>query len=207
MATPTLTIRPATTPADLALVRTLMREYGAYLADRPGGAASICLTGYDQELAALPEPYLAPGGLLLALRSTDALATKSSEAVGCIALKPLDPPPRAADAPARSGSLAIELKRLWVRPAARGLHVGRELMQAAIEHARAAHAISIYLDTVPAAMPEANRLYAALGFERVERYNDNPVHDVAFFHLPLDRPTVAVNLGRYGIREVTPISH
>jgi len=56
-------------------------------------------------------------------------------------------------------------------------------MQAAIDHARAAGAGAIYLDTVPAAMPEANRLYAAMGFVRTERYNDNPVADVVFFQL------------------------
>jgi hypothetical protein len=30
-------------------------------------------------------------------------------------------------------------------------------------------------------MPEANRLYASLGFVPVERYNDNPVADLAYF--------------------------
>jgi hypothetical protein len=36
----------------------------------------------------------------------------------------------------------------------------------------------MYLDTVPAAMPEANRLYESTGFIRVERYNKNPVADL-----------------------------
>ena len=58
-------------------------------------------------------------------------------------------------------------------------------MQAAIDHARAAGATAIYLDTVPAAMPEANRLYEAMGFEPVPRYNDNNVADIAFFRLGL----------------------
>jgi hypothetical protein len=40
---------------------------------------------------------------------------------------------------------------------------------------------AMYLDTVPAAMPEANAMYAALGFERVGRYNDNMIGDVVFF--------------------------
>jgi hypothetical protein len=44
----------------------------------------------------------------------------------------------------------------------------------------------MYLDTIPAAMPEANRLYAAMGFEPTERYNDNPLSGVAFFRLRLD---------------------
>jgi hypothetical protein len=44
----------------------------------------------------------------------------------------------------------------------------------------------MYLDTVPAAMPEANRLYAAMGFKPTERYNENPISDVAFFRLSLD---------------------
>jgi GNAT superfamily N-acetyltransferase len=81
--------------------------------------------------------------------------------------------------------MALELKRLWVRRGFRGLALGRRLMQAAIDAARAAGAGAVYLDTVPAAMPEANRLYEAMGFERVERYNDNDVADIAFFRLGL----------------------
>jgi hypothetical protein len=81
--------------------------------------------------------------------------------------------------------MALELKRLWVRRGFRGLALGRRLMQAAIDYARAAGAGAVYLDTVPAAMPEANRLYEAMGFERVERYNDNDVADIAFFRLRL----------------------
>jgi hypothetical protein len=45
----------------------------------------------------------------------------------------------------------------------------------------------MYLDTVPAAMPEANGMYAALGFERVGRYNNNTVGDVVFFRRGLAR--------------------
>jgi hypothetical protein len=61
-------------------------------------------------------------------------------------------------------------------------------MTAAIDHARTAGAAAVYLDTVPAAMPEANRLYAALGFEPVERYNDNRAAEVTFFRLQLNAP-------------------
>ena len=45
---------------------------------------------------------------------------------------------------------------------------------------------AMYLDTVPAAMPEANRLYEAMGFRRVERYNESPISDVVFFRLSLE---------------------
>ena len=44
---------------------------------------------------------------------------------------------------------------------------------------------SSILDSVPAAMPEANRLYASLGFSPVERYNQNPVANVEFFRKSL----------------------
>jgi len=33
----------------------------------------------------------------------------------------------------------------------------------------------MYLDTMPATMRAANRIYADLGFAPVERYGDNPV--------------------------------
>jgi GNAT superfamily N-acetyltransferase len=79
----------------------------------------------------------------------------------------------------------LELKRLWVRPAFRAIGLGRRLMTAAIQWAKEAGAAAIYLDTVPAAMPEANRLYANLGFIQTERYNSNQISGAAFFRLDL----------------------
>jgi len=76
---------------------------------------------------------------------------------------------------------ACEMKRLWVGDAHRGLRLGRLLVEEAIAWARRHGFESMYLDTVPAAMPEANRLYTSLGFVPVERYNDNPVADLAYF--------------------------
>jgi GNAT superfamily N-acetyltransferase len=166
-------VRVAEGAAEVEVARALMREYGdylAHLAEEPGRAASICISGYESELARLPAPYVAPGVLLL--------AWVEGEAAGCVALKPLQ-----VKGAAGAGETTLELKRLWVRRGFRGLALGRLLMQAAIEYARAAGAKAVYLDTVPAAMPEANRLYEAMGFERVERYNDNDVADIAFFRL------------------------
>ena len=63
-----------------------MREYGdylAHLAEGPCGAASICLTGYDAELKALPQAYVAPGELLI--------AEVDGARAGCVALKALKP--------------------------------------------------------------------------------------------------------------------
>jgi hypothetical protein len=43
----------------------------------------------------------------------------------------------------------------------------------------------MHLDTIAAAMPEAIRLYAAMGFVRVEPYHGNCTEDVEFFRLDL----------------------
>ena len=80
-----------------------------------------------------------------------------------------------------TGEKACELKRLWVRPQFRGLSLGRKLTESAMQEAKQRGYTAIYLDTVPAALPAASRLYQALGFEPVERYNDNPVSNVKFF--------------------------
>ena len=94
-------------------------------------------------------------------------------------------PIRPTNATEDSSEWAIEMKRLWARPAFRGLGLGRTLMQAAVDRARSSGGIAIYLDTVPEAMPEANRLYAATGFEPVGRYKDNEVPGVVFFRSSL----------------------
>jgi ribosomal protein S18 acetylase RimI-like enzyme len=158
-----IVVRRAVEVDDVAVVRRLMRGYGDYLASNPAGAANICLEGYERELDGLPGEY----AVLL-------LAWVDGEAAGCVALRPL---PREEQ--------ACEMKRLWVDGAFRGLGLGRRLVDEAIRWAERAGFEAMYLDTVPAAMPEANRLYEAMGFTRVERYNKSPISDVVFFRLSL----------------------
>jgi GNAT superfamily N-acetyltransferase len=161
-------IRPVDGDEDVARVRELIREYGVHLANHPAGPEHFCVSGLEKEMAGLAEVYGAPGCLLL--------ATMDGQPAGCVALKRLDQPAN-----------ALELKRLWVRPAFRGIGLGRRLMEAAIDRAQAVAAEAIYLDTVPVAMPEAVRLYAEFGFRQVEPYNATRVPGIAFFRLELQR--------------------
>lgn len=156
-------VREAVGSEDWNAVRLLMRDYGDYLASNPSGAASICLAGYQEELERLPEGY---GVLLLAL--------VDGKPAGCVGVRTLQREER-----------ACEMKRLWVKGEFRGLGLGRRLAEEAIEWAKRIGFAAMYLDTVPAAMPEANRLYEAMGFVPVERYNQNTVADLVFFRLDL----------------------
>jgi GNAT superfamily N-acetyltransferase len=164
-------LRPAEGDADLDEVRRLLTAYGRYLASNPAGAANICLQDYDRELQSLPGPFAPPSGALL-------LARVDGQAAGTCALKPV---------PSGSGEPALEMKRLWVEPQFRGFGLGRRLIQASIDFALAAGCSALYLDTVPVAMPEANHLYRAMGFEVVDRYNDNPLPGVVFFRKSLQK--------------------
>src|SRR6266566_2556886 len=157
-------VREAVGAGDVAAVRRLLQGYGEYLAANPAGAANICIEGYAQELEQLADRY----AVLL-------LVTVDGTAAGCVALRRIP-----------ADGLACEMKRLWVDGAFRGLGLGRRLVDRAIEWAKQTGFETMYLDTVPAAMPEANRLYSAMGFERVERYNENPLAGVEFFRLGLD---------------------
>ena len=148
----------------VAAVRALLQRYGDYLAANPAGAANICLEGYAQELERLPEPYFA-----LLLAEVDGVAA------GCVALRRV-----------RKDQSGCEMKRLWVDGAFRGLRLGRRLVEEAVLWAKRQGLKTMYLDTVPLAMPEANRLYAEMGFERTERFNENPLPGVVFFRLSLD---------------------
>ena len=91
--------------------------------------------------------------------------------MGCVALK-------------RLGADACELKRLYVRAAARGGGLGRVLAEAAVAEARRLGYRVLRLDTLPT-MDTARALYLSLGFRPVERYNDNPIPGVLFFELTL----------------------
>jgi GNAT superfamily N-acetyltransferase len=158
-----IVVREAVGSEDVAKVRLLMQEYGAHLASYPEGAANMCLSGFREELEALHGKYSA---LLL--------ATVDGVAAGCVALRKL---PRVEG--------GCEMKRLWVESDFRGMRIGRLLVEDAIQWARREGMTAIYLDTIATAMPEAVRLYAAMGFVRVAPYHGDCTTDVEFFRLDL----------------------
>ncbi len=90
------------------------------------------------------------------------LAYLGDEVVGCVALRRLESIPRAG-----------ECKRLYVKPSARGNRVADKLMDALEVFARDEGLEWIYLDTYDD-LKAAISLYERRGYERCERYNDNP---------------------------------
>jgi ribosomal protein S18 acetylase RimI-like enzyme len=155
----TLSIVAAHAPPLLDDVRTLFREYADSL------AFDLGFQGFEAELAGLPGDYVPPRGRLL-------VALDGNGALGCVALRPL-----AED--------VAELKRLYVRPTARGTGAGRRLTEAAIAAARAAGYAAIRLDTTPG-METAQALYRSLGFVEIEPYRENPVAGTRYLELRLD---------------------
>ena len=155
---------PAGDPA-LDAVRMLFREYAASL------GVDLCFQNFEQELSALPGEYAAPPGVLL-------LATVGGEPAGCGALRAQPD----ADYPN-----ACEMKRLFVRPAFRGLGLGRRLAQALMDHAVRAGYDTMLLDTLDD-MEAARGMYAALGFEEIPPYYFNPIPGAHYLKVDLDAP-------------------
>jgi predicted N-acetyltransferase YhbS len=151
-------IRPAELPRDLGVVRGLFEEYVSRL------GTDLAFQGFQDELADLPGKYQPPAGRLL-------VAWNGTRAVGCIALRPLD-------------AGVCEMKRLYVRPEARGERLGRRLAERICQEAREAGYARICLDTLPM-MVSAQALYESLGFVPVEPYVFNPIAGTKFLALDL----------------------
>jgi DNA-binding MarR family transcriptional regulator/GNAT superfamily N-acetyltransferase len=115
-------------------------------------------TGFDvaHALPYRPDQMRPPAGLLLVARRGDT-------PLGCGALKFHD-------------GDAAEVKRVWVDRSARGLGLGRRLMDLLEGHARAAGVRRLLLDT-NSALVEAIALYRATGWVEVEAFNDEPHAD------------------------------
>ena len=153
-----IVIAPAVAPAEVALVAALFREYGASL------GIDLTFQHFEEELASLPGDYVPPRGALL-------LARVGDEAAGCVGLRPLE-------------SDIGEMKRLYVRPAFRGLRIGDALAAAVIRTARESGYARMRLDTLPS-MTSARRLYGTLGFREIPAYRFNPVKGTTFLELTL----------------------
>jgi len=117
----------------------------------------LCFQNFDEELRDLPGEYAEPRGALL-------LTQVNGEIAGCCALRPLD---------GCDYSNAAEMKRLYVRPAFRGLGLGRQLADAILDAALHAGYACVLLDTLDD-MEAARALYEDLGFEEVPPFYHNP---------------------------------
>ena len=111
------------------------------------------------------------------------LAGVGGELAGCVGLRTLPRPEEVGPADVR----CAEIKRMYVRVKFRGRGVAARLLEAVENFAREEGYERIYLDTA-SEMVAAARLYERNGYERCERYNQNP--QAAIFmrkHLKMDR--------------------
>jgi len=154
-----LTIRPMHLVTErgprLEEVRALFLEYAAEL------GFSLCFQGFDAELEGLPGKYAPPRGALLL-----------APGEGCVGLRPID-------------ARTAEMKRLYVRPAARGTGLARRLALAILFEARARGYRRVVLDTVAGKMDAAIALYRALGFREIAPYYENPIAGAIYLELVL----------------------
>ena len=153
----------AETPETLAIVRRLFEEYAAVARGRPR------LPGLRRGAGrpARATTPARPGGLLLGF--------DGDEPAGCVAFRPLEPG-------------IAEMKRLYVRPAARGGGLGSAAGRARRER-RARRGIPAHAARHAAGDAPAQGLYLALGFAEIPPYRHNPVPGARFLELDL-RPGV-----------------
>lgn len=145
-------------PADAHEITLIFREYVA------SPSVSLGFQDYEAEFASLPGKYAEPDGRIL-------LAWQHGAVVGCAALR-------------RVNISACELKRVYVRPHARGSKIGRMLVKHMIDEARTERYTLMCLDVLPEFVA-AQRLYESLGFVPSEAVSYNPIPGTQFLALSL----------------------
>ena len=103
---------------------------------------------------------------MIAPRGTFLVAISDGLPIGCVGLK-------------GDGGRSAEVKRLWVAPSARGLGLGRRLMES-VESAARDLAIKILRLDTNSALPEAGQLYRSSNWVEIDRFNDDPYPDLFF---------------------------
>jgi putative acetyltransferase len=152
----------ANSTAEFVAARALIEEYAAQIHALMG--VDLCFQNLEAELDHLPDMYGPPSGCLW-------LASRDGEWAGCCALRRLD-------------EAVCEMKRLYVKPSARGSNLGRQLTQNAVIKARMLGYRRMVLDTLKD-MIAAQTLYRSLGFKETGPYYLNPVAGVTYMELTI----------------------
>jgi len=140
---------------DPAAFEVMMTEYWHHMSGLLIGAGGPKYTAHDLTADTMANlDYMAPphGRLLLATAS-------SGELLGCGVIRQVRPD-------------AAEFKRMYVRPKARGLGLGRLLFEYRVEEARRMGCATLYADTVKGNTPMLS-MYEKFGFSYIPRYPEN----------------------------------
>jgi putative acetyltransferase len=151
-------IEEVNSPGQLLTVKALLEEYWNSLGFDRGTFS------FGEELDSLPGAYVRPHGRL-------AMAILSGEAVGCIALRQFD-------------VHSCEMKRLFVRPSARGRGIAQNLLEWLVSEARSEGYSVMLADTLPR-MGAALQLYERFGFKRIEPYSPTPTPGAIYLQIKL----------------------
>jgi putative acetyltransferase len=136
------------TEAALKDARALFAEYHGWLGE------VVCSKRLAEEIATLPGPYVPAAGRLLLARDADA------RPAGVVGVRPFE-------------GATCEMKRLYVRPFARGAGLGRLLASEAIGAAQDLGYTEVLLTTLPDTMGPALELYRSLGFSQTAPFADH----------------------------------
>lgn len=137
----------------LPQVKELISEYADSL------NRDLSFQNLKYELDNIAEKYLSPNGEIL-------VSVENGAVMGMVAYH-------------KHNDVRCEMKRLYVKPEARGLHLGDSLVKEIISRARAAGFTEIVLDTIEP-LKAAISLYQKNGFQRCEPYYNNPMNDVVY---------------------------
>lgn len=151
----TIEIVAANAPAErVQTLRALMAEYAA-LPHTVGRWPTMA-----SDVAMLPIPFVAPLGVMLVAMSGD-------DVLGCGGLIALE-------------EGVGEIKRMYVRPAARGRGIGAALLTGLLAHATEMGFARVRLDTAPE-LQAAQALYRSFGFSLIPSYREGLLPDALCF--------------------------
>lgn len=140
-----------------ALTEQILREYLMWCGERLTADYGVIFDDPDAAVAAHHREFTQELPHLLGPRGRLLVARADSEVVGVGALKPV-------------GSTVVEIKRMYVRPQARGQGIGRAILERLLADARTIGYQVARLETATF-MREAHALYRSLGFQ------DRPIFD------------------------------
>lgn len=152
----TVEVVTPSTPEEWSAAREIVAELFAWLAAQAGVQMTTAQEDAAEELDDLARCYSEGNGRFF-------VAKLDGEAVGTTGVKVIEPG-------------VAEIKRVYVRPAARGYSLASLLMDWALEAARELGAERVVLETAPGFMQTAVAMYHSYGFRETAHYSDLATH-------------------------------